>query len=195
MTECIKCEDFTRVPKNESRISDCKEYVPFVDEQLTHSVQDLFDGGSETTSSTLRWALLYLINHQDWQESLQNDIDDVIGQGQPQMEHKDKLPRIEAFILEVQRLANLVPSNLPHTSNEDFVYNGYIFPKGAMVFGVLDSVLNDPEIFPEPSKFKPERFLDTNGICHGEQKDKLIPFSIGKYLKYTTITISNYSYW
>jgi cytochrome P450 len=103
------------------------------------------------------------------------------------MEHKDKLPMVEAFILEIQRLANLVPLNAPHTSNKDFVYKGYIFPKGAIVFGVLDSVLNDPEIFPEPSNFKPERFLNEDGKCFGEQKDKLIPFSIGTciYLKYT----------
>jgi cytochrome P450 len=97
------------------------------------------------------------------------------------MEHKDKLPRIEAFILEVQRLANLLPLNVPHASNEDFVYNGYIFPKGVTVFGVLDTVLNDPEFFPEPSKFKPGRFLDENNKCLWEQKDKLIPFSIGKF--------------
>jgi cytochrome P450 len=165
----------------------------FIDEQLTHSVQDLFDAGIETTS-TLSWALLYLIHHQDWQKTLLNDIDDVIGQGQPRMEHKYRLPRVEAFILEVQRLANLLPSNLPHNCNEDFVYKGYIFPKGAIVFGVLDSVLNDPEIFPKPSKFKPERFLDENGNCLGEEKDKLIPFSIGKYLRYNMITLSNYIY-
>ncbi|XP_048747497.2 cytochrome P450 2C25-like isoform X2 [Ostrea edulis] len=152
----------------------------FTDEQLNHSVRDFFDAGTETTSTTLRWALLYLMHHQDWQKRLQDDIDDVIGQGQPKMEHKDKLPRVEAFILEVQRLANLVPLNVPHTSKQDFMYNGYIFPKGAIVFGVLDSVMSDPEIFPEPSNFKPERFLDENGKCCGEPKTKLIPFSIGR---------------
>jgi hypothetical protein len=90
-------------------------------------------------------------------------------------------------------MANLIPLNLPHTSNEDFVYNGYIFPKGAIVFGVLDSVLNDPEVFPEPLQFRPERFLDENGNCLGEQKEKLIPFSIGKHLIYDMITLSKCS--
>jgi cytochrome P450 len=100
------------------------------------------------------------------------------------MEHKDKLPRVEAFILEVQCLANLLPLNLPHTSNKDFLYKGHIIPKGAIVFGILDSVLNDPEFFTEPLKFKLERFLDENGNCLREQKDKLLPFSIGKHLRY-----------
>ncbi|XP_048747498.2 cytochrome P450 2C8-like [Ostrea edulis] len=152
----------------------------FTDEQLSHSVRDFFAAGTETTSTTLRWALLYLVHHQDWQKRLQNDIDDVIGQGQPKMEHRDKLPRVEAFILEVQRLGNLVPLNLPHAPKEDFTYNGHLFPKGAIVFCVLDSVLLDPEIFPEPSEFKPERFLDPTGKCSGDHKDKLISFSTGR---------------
>jgi cytochrome P450 len=96
------------------------------------------------------------------------------------MEHKDKLPRVEAFILEVQRLANLVPLNLPHAPKEGFTYNGHLFPKGSIVFFILDSVLSDPEIFPEPSKCRPERFLDSSGKCSGGQKDKLIPFATGK---------------
>ncbi|XP_048776299.2 cytochrome P450 2U1-like isoform X3 [Ostrea edulis] len=152
----------------------------FTDEQLNYSVQDFFAAGTETTSTTLRWALLYLIHHQDWQKGLQNDIDDVIGQGQPKMEHKDKLPRVEAFILEVQRLGNLVPINLPHAPKEDFTYNGHLFPKGAIVFCVLDSVMMDPDIFPEPSEFKPERFLDPSGKCSGEQKDSMVPFATGR---------------
>jgi cytochrome P450 len=159
---------------------------PFIDAQLNISVRDFFGAGTETTSTTLRWALLYLIHHQDWQRRLQDDIDDVIGQGQPQMGHKDKLPRVEAFILEVQRLANLVPINLPHAPKEDFTFNGFLFPKGATVFFVLDSVMSDPEIFPEPSKFKPERFLDPSGKCSGEQNDKLIPFATGRSCRIET---------
>ncbi|XP_062568079.1 LOW QUALITY PROTEIN: cytochrome P450 2E1-like [Saccostrea cucullata] len=152
----------------------------FTDEQLVVSVRDFFGAGTETTSTTLRWALLYLIHYPQWQKILQKDIDDVIGQGQPKMEHRNKLPRVEAFILEIQRLADIVPLNVPHAASEDFVYDGHLFPKGVFVFCVIDSVLSDPENFPEPSKFKPERFLDDSGKCQGEQKNKLIPFSIGR---------------
>lgn len=156
----------------------------FIDEQLQHTVRDFFGAGTETTSTLLLWALLYLVHHQEWQKNLQEDIDDVVGVGQPKMEHKERLPRVEAFILEIQRVANLLPMNLPRTTNEDFTYNGYIFPKDAIVFCVLDSVLSDPEIYPEPSQFKPERFLDDDGKCIGEKKDKLVPFSLGMIMKY-----------
>lgn len=98
------------------------------------------------------------------------------------MEHKDQLPEVEAFILEVQRHANLFPLGIPHAPKEDFNYKGYNLPKGTFMFFALGSVMTDPQIFPEPTKFKPERFLDNSGKCNGEQKEKLIPFSTGNLL-------------
>lgn len=76
------------------------------------------------------------------------------------MEHKDRLALVEAFIIKVQRQGNVVPFAFPHAPKEDFNFKGYLFPKGTFMFFALDSVMTDPEIFPEPSKFKPERFLD-----------------------------------
>lgn len=69
--------------------------VFFIDEQLQHTVRDFFGAGTETTSTLLLWALLYLVHHQEWQKNLQEDIDDVVGVGQPKMEHKERLPRVE----------------------------------------------------------------------------------------------------
>uniref|UniRef100_K1QDA6 Cytochrome P450 2J1 n=1 Tax=Magallana gigas TaxID=29159 RepID=K1QDA6_MAGGI len=152
----------------------------FTDKQLIIIVREFFGAGTETTSTTLRWALLFLIHHPEWQKDLRGDVETLIGKNQPTMENKENLPRIEAFILEVQRHANLAPFGIPHTPREDFIYNGYLLPKGTCINFALDSVMMDSEIFPDPFVFKPERFLDENGKCQGEQKDKLIPFSIGK---------------
>nr|XP_011435294.1 cytochrome P450 2C50 isoform X1 [Crassostrea gigas] len=159
-----------------------EENTTFTDDQLKISVREFFAAGTETTSTTLRWALLFLIHFPDWQKKLRDNIDAVIGQSQPKMEHKEQLPLVEAFILEVQRHANLVPLAIPHAPKEDFNYKGYYLPKGTFMFFVLDSVMSDPEIFPEPTKFQPGRFLDNRGKCNGEQKEKLIPFSTGRRL-------------
>ena len=152
----------------------------FTDEQLIITINEFFAAGTETTSTTLRWALLFLIHHPDWQTKLQRDIDEVIGQGHPKMEHKEQLPSVEVFTLEVQRLANVTPHAVPHAPTEDFYYKGYFIPKGTFMTISLDSVMNDPNIFPEPDKFNPERFLNDRGVCGGEQKDKFLPFSAGK---------------
>lgn len=139
----------------------------------------MFGAGTETTSNTILWALLTLIHYPKWQETLRENIDTAIGQSQPKMEDKENLPNVEAFILEVQRYANVAPFGIPHAPKKDFEYNGYLFPKGTCVTFAIDSVMMDPEIFPEPLLFKPERFLDEEGKCNGEQKEKLIPFSTG----------------
>ncbi|XP_062602734.1 cytochrome P450 2B4-like isoform X1 [Saccostrea cucullata] len=151
----------------------------FTAENLKQTLEDFFLAGTETTSTTLRWALLFLIHYPHWQKRLQNEVDDVIGQSQPKMEQKEKLPSVEAFILESVRVGNTSPFSAPHAPKEDFSFKGHLFPKGTTVLCLLDSALMDPETFPEPSKFKPERFLDGNGRCREDLKDKLISFSLG----------------
>lgn len=123
--------------------------------------------------------LLFLIHYPQWQDKLWKDIDAVIGQNEPKMEDRDDLPKVEAFILEVQRYANVTPFGIPHAPKQDFRYNGYLFPKGTCVTFAMESVMTDPGIFPEPFQFKPERYLAEDGKCYGKQKEKLIPFSIG----------------
>ncbi|XP_062580761.1 cytochrome P450 2C27-like isoform X2 [Saccostrea cucullata] len=152
----------------------------FEDEQLVVTVQDLFAAGSETTVTTLRWAFLFLIHHPDIQTKLLKHIDEIIGEAVPQIEHREKLPYVEAFVLEVLRMGNIVPLGVPHCPNRDFEYGGYSFPNGVTVLANLGSALQDPNIFNNPQKFQPERFLDEDGKCKGTQKDKMIPFSTGR---------------
>lgn len=124
------------------------------------------------------------MHHPEVKQKLQTEIDTVLGGDKPTMEIKDRLPMVDAFLLEVQRLGNILPLNLPHTTKEDFWYQGYLFPKNAIMFFMIDSVLSDPAIFPEPLKFNPERFIDADGQFGGEQKDKMIPFSTGTWIAF-----------
>ena len=65
---------------------------------------DFFGAGTETTSSALRWALVYLVNYPDIQEQLFQNIRDNVGTGNlPSVQDKTKLPLVEAFIMECLR--------------------------------------------------------------------------------------------
>ncbi|KAI1693369.1 cytochrome p450 domain-containing protein [Ditylenchus destructor] len=79
---------------------------------------------------------------------------------------------------EIQRMCNLLPQNLFHRTMRDVELNGYILPKTTNVVPQISCVLFDEKIFPEPHRFKPERFLDKNGQLL--KVEELIPFSIGK---------------
>ncbi len=69
------------------------------------------------------------------------------------------MPYVSATVLEIQRLSFTPPSTLPHRITEDVEYtdyNGsnYVIPKGSFINSNLRKFLMDPEVFPEPHKFR-----------------------------------------
>ena len=157
-----------------------KEASDFTYEQLSKVVGDLVGAGSETTASTIRWAVLILINFPDIQLRLQADIDGVItNERQPSLDDKKDLPYVEAFIMETLRFANVAPLAVPHATMEDHVtFEGYFIPKNTSVIFNLDSAFFDPDAFEDSETFNPERFLDDNGNVLKPRE--FLPFGLGR---------------
>ncbi|TNN26943.1 Cytochrome P450 2A11 [Liparis tanakae] len=102
----------------------------FNHENLVSTVLNLFLAGTETTSSTIRYALSVLIKYPNIQEKMQNEIESVIGQGcSPSMENRKSLPFTDAVIHEMQRFLDIVPFSLPRYSLKDISFRGYTIPK------------------------------------------------------------------
>ncbi len=62
-------------------------------------------------------------------DRVQEEIDRVIGGRQPVVEDRKILPYTDAVIHETQRMANIVPMNLPHVTSCDVTFNGYFIEK------------------------------------------------------------------
>uniref|UniRef100_A0A665THJ9 Uncharacterized protein n=1 Tax=Echeneis naucrates TaxID=173247 RepID=A0A665THJ9_ECHNA len=151
----------------------------FHEENLVMCVFDLFVAGTETTSTTLRWALLYMAKYTEIQEKVQAEIDRVIGQSrQPSMEDRPKLPYTDAVIHELQRISNIVPLSLPHVTKREVQLEGYKIPKGVTVIPNLTSVLFDKSTWETPYTFNPGHFLNKEGKF--VKQAAFIPFSLGK---------------
>nr|XP_048309060.1 cytochrome P450 2J2-like isoform X4 [Myodes glareolus] len=155
-----------------------KTTTSFNEESLICSTLDLFFAGTETTSTTLRWALLYMTLYPEVQEKVQAEIDRVIGQEkQPSLTDRDSMPYTNAVVHEVQRMANIVPLNVPREVTVDTTLAGFYLPKGTMLHTNLTALHMDPKEWATPDIFNPEHFLENGEF---KKREFFLPFSMGK---------------
>ncbi|XP_067651858.1 cytochrome P450 2U1-like [Haliotis asinina] len=173
-------DDFIHAYIKEMRLRNEKQEDTTLDlENLKQVITDLFVAGTETTATTIRWTMVYFLHNPDIQERCFREIQENIGHSRrPSMKDKVNLPYVEATIMEVLRRADIAPTGLPHTVPHDVQFRGFTFPKGGQVIPMLDSVLQDPDVWGDPDNFRPDRFLDDSGKI--AKKDEFIPFSLGR---------------
>ena len=167
--------DFVDVYLNEMKSN---PDVTFTEEELLVNAFDLFGAGSETTSTTLAWAVCYMIINPDIQSRLQAEIDTELGGQPPCLEDRRRLSLTEATIMEIQRLGSIAPMAVPHRALSDIQVRGYKIPKNTLIWSILYHIMRDPEYWTEPETFNPDRFLDESGRVIKEER--FVPFGIGK---------------
>jgi cytochrome P450 len=122
--------------------------------------QGIYVGGVDTTASSLTSFILAMVLYPEVQKLAQAEIDTLVGQDRfPTFKDRDNLPYIGALIQELLRWAPVAPQGLPHHAMREDVYKGYRIPKGATVIANILAISRDKEMYPDPSEFRPERFL------------------------------------
>lgn len=140
--------------------------------------QVLYQASTETTANTMEWAFSLLLSHPEVMEKAQIEIDSIAGNGHFIQESEVvQLPYLRSIIKETLRLHPPVPLLLPHYSSEDCIVQGYHIQRRTTVLVNVWAIQNDPNIWVEPEKFKPERFEGS-----GETKDDFtfMPFGSGR---------------
>jgi len=156
----------------------------FTFEELCSIIFDFFSAGTETSSTTMKWAVLFLSINQDVQERCRQEVLEVLGDEKAAVADMPKMPYVLATIAEIQRIARVAPSSIPHTSTASTTVTlpnsktTYTFPKGSNFMANISFIMNDPKHFVDPDKFNPERFINENGKF--VKSERVIPFSIGK---------------
>ncbi|XP_069024316.1 cytochrome P450 2U1 [Embiotoca jacksoni] len=151
----------------------------FTEDYLFYIIGDLFIAGTDTSTNSVLWILLYMVLRPDIQDKVQAEIDEVVGRHRiPSLTDKGSLPFTEATIMEVQRLTTVVPLGIPHMASETTVFRGYTIPKGTVILPNLWSVHRDPSLWDDADRFNPARFLDSEGKLL--RKEYFIPFGIGR---------------
>ncbi|XP_066529429.1 cytochrome P450 2J2-like [Hoplias malabaricus] len=150
----------------------------FHEQNLVMSTSDLFGAGTDTTATTIRWGLIYMMNHPEIQERCHEEIVSVLGfDRSPCMDDRTRLPFTHATIHEIQRWANLVPLGAVHETTQPAKLHGYHLPKGTKVTVNFTAIMTDRENWKYPDTFNPENFLDEKGqFCNN---DAFVAFSLG----------------
>uniref|UniRef100_A0A3P9CSY0 Uncharacterized protein n=1 Tax=Maylandia zebra TaxID=106582 RepID=A0A3P9CSY0_9CICH len=111
-------------------------------ENLKACTMDLFGAGTETTTTTLHWGLLYMTHYPDIQEKVQAEIDAVVGSSrQPSTSDRENMPFTDAVIHEIQRSGNIIPLNVVHMANKNTTLDKYSIPKVYNPLKTLETVL------------------------------------------------------
>ncbi|KAK2538490.1 cytochrome P450 2J2 [Columba guinea] len=150
----------------------------FDEDNMVQSGFDLFLGGSETTATTLRWALLYMLAFPDIQEKVQKELDAVLSPSHLICyEDRKKLPYTYAVIHEIVRFSSIVLITIPREAVKDTTVLGYQIPKGTVIMANIDSTLFDPDYWETPHQFNPGHFLDKDG--NFVAREAFLAFSAG----------------
>ncbi|NXF87119.1 CP4V2 protein, partial [Eubucco bourcierii] len=134
--------------------------------------------GHDTTAAAMNWALYLLGRNPEVQKKVHSELDEVFGNTERPVTMDDlkNLRYLDCVVKEALRLYPSVPM-FARTLREDCCIRGHEIPKGANVIVLTYALHRDPEIFPDPEEFKPERFFPENS--KGRHPYAYVPFSAG----------------
>ncbi|EXC33898.1 Cytochrome P450 76A2 [Morus notabilis] len=154
------------------------------DDELNIFILEIFLAGSETTSSTIEWALTELIRSPKAMNKAKTELTQVVGpNGKVEESDIEKLPYLQAVIKETLRLHPPIPFLVPRRAKNDTNFMGYFIPKNTQVFVNAWAIGRDPDVWAdEPMCFKPERFMvgPNSSTDYKGQHFEFIPFGAGR---------------
>lgn len=146
---CV-CEDVVALQAKEG----------YADDYTAHIPAQLWEAGSDTTSTELYGFLQALLLYPETQAKGHAELDAVIGNDRmPDLDDISRLPYVQASVKETLRwLPAAILGAFPHSTSNDDTYLGYCIPKDAIVMLNIWNIHRDPKRYPNPSAFDPQRF-------------------------------------
>ncbi|XP_032460637.1 cytochrome P450 3A29-like [Phocoena sinus] len=145
-------------------------------ELVAQSIIFIF-AGYETTSSCLSFILYELATRPDVQQKLQEEVDATFpNKAPPTYEALVQMEYLDMVLNESLRIFPIA-GRIERVCKKDVEVNGVFIPKGTTVVVPLFVLHNDPELWPEPEEFRPERFSKKNKESINPYT--YLPFGIG----------------
>ncbi len=127
------------------------------EDELHDEMLTLLFAGHETTGIALAWAIYWILRNPSCLTRLLAEID-AAGE-HPEPEVLARLPYLEAVVQETLRLYPIAP-DVPRKLARPLVLGDYTVPAGIGVDVGIALLHTRPDLYPEPDRFNPQRFLD-----------------------------------
>ncbi|XP_048780498.2 cytochrome P450 1A1-like [Ostrea edulis] len=156
----------------------------FTQENLSNLLVNLVAAGYLTTRGTVMSMIQILAKRPELQKALQREMDNVIGfDREPCLDDRHKCPLTEAVILETLRYISHVPLAIFHATSQETTIAGYTIEKNTVIIPNLWTMHLREKEWEQPFTFKPERFLDADGLllpANDPVRKKFCAFGTGK---------------
>ncbi|KAK9668268.1 hypothetical protein RND81_13G046300 [Saponaria officinalis] len=150
--------------------------------QVKGILTDAIIGGMDTTSSTVELAMAQILKHPEIMRKIQEELTEIVGLNNTIDEsHLSKLKYLNAVLKETLRLHPAVPLFVPHRPKTSTTVGGYTVPKDSQIFINVWAIHRDPQLWENPTEFRPKRFLNGSEKSDfmGKQFEYL-PFGSGR---------------
>ncbi|KAJ1278238.1 hypothetical protein BS78_04G064000 [Paspalum vaginatum] len=143
-------------------------------------ILDLFSAGSDTSATTLQWAMAELMRYPNVMKKAQAELRENLN-GKPKVTEDDlaQMKFLKLIIKETLRLHPAAPLLVPREARESCKILGYDVPKGTMVLVNAWAIGRDPKYWHDAEEFKPERF-ESGTIDFKGMDFEFIPFGSGR---------------
>ena len=144
-------------------------------------LNELMQGGQETTSTTLVWLILYMTAFPDVQELIHKEIDEIVGTGRSiNIRDKPQLCYTVATIYETMRITSISPFAIPHCAMNNAKLDGFDIEKGSVIIVNQHSANMDESVWKDPETFRPERLLNNKHELDNDICNHILPFGLGR---------------
>lgn len=126
-------------------------------QQLRDELVTILAGSLDSTASALAWLIFELARHPELQQRLQEEIDDVVAARSVNHTDLASMPFLHLVIDETLR-RHSAAWIMTRRAAHDLVYGDVRNPAGADLMFSPMAMLRDPDVYPDPMSFDPERW-------------------------------------
>jgi cytochrome P450 len=132
---------------------------PLEEREIRDALITILIAGHDTTALAIAWALIDIVPRPEVVDRLTDELTRVTGGGPPDAEHLPALEYLDAAIRESLRIHPVVPFVVRKTV-QPFATAGREYPIGVVLCPCSYLVHRRSDLYPEPDRLRPERFLE-----------------------------------